>query len=176
MGAFRLKWTAAFGLLAVLALVLGGCADKRPVRVGPNWDAVWSLNPDDGDFTVTGKVGERFRVGELLAMQVNSTASGKLWVLQVDQNDAVEVLYPNSQVRDNFIRANRTLQIPPLGANWSLEAYEPIGETLIAFVVTTGNADLNDVLAMTRRPVDQRADIGGNARWGMDRTVILVER
>lgn len=157
----------------MLGALLGGCGQQDDVLVGPNWETVRNLKSGAQSFHVATSGRETLRLGDTLNFVVTSAQTGRLWVLQVDSHDQVNVLYPNENVADNTIMAGQPLSIPPADAGWTLEASEPLGKSLVAFIVVVGDVNLDEEL--------QRRDLGQALRtvmaapaWGATSRVIEV--
>lgn len=163
------------GFLAA-ALFLGGCQEEY-VHVGPNWNALHQLAPNK-------KEGFRVKVGgpktadrgERMHFEIESEREGRLWVIQADSADALTVLFPNEAEKENTVRAGESFQVPPKTANWAIQAGEPVGKSIIAFVVTAPGTDLGHVLP--RAAPDQKKSlrvVPKAAAWGVDTLVVDIE-
>lgn len=162
-------------ILFSLFLGLVACRETEYVHVGPNWAAFDKLDPTKASFAVEAQAGSRYSLGSPLHFSVSSDASGHLWIVQIDAVDQVDLLYPNTRVADNAIKARTTVQIPPAGADWSLEAGEPAGKNLVAFIVTTGDLDLGAVLR-ERKDVQQVVRmVETGPAWGFAKRVVSIE-
>ena len=163
-------------LFAVGTLLTAGCNETKYVHVGPNWDALHKLDNDAGNFEVSAKAGSSYEVGDALKLSARSEKEGRLWVVQVDSTDAVSLLYPNQLHPDNHIEADETVSIPPEGVDWTLEADEPLGESVVAFIVTTGGMSLQDALGCERSMLKALVLVGPDADWGIAKKVIEVTK
>ncbi len=162
--------------LVIVLIVLTGCKEKEYIHVGPNWNALNKLESSENQFEVTGKVADSVKLGDSLQFDVTSERAGRLWVVQVDSNDAVNVLIPNDVYTNNTITANETLTLPPSDASWEMYADEPKGSSIIAFIVTTGNTDIRDVLGGGGDSMDKALRITRVAEsWGIDKHVVDVK-
>lgn len=157
-------------LLFFLFFSISACKQTEYVHVGENWAALNELTPARSSFSVTARAKSRYKLGDELNFEVISERAGRLWVVRVDPNDEALVLYPNAYTGDNTVVAGENLQIPPTGAEWSLEASEPVGESIVAFIVTTGNTDIEDVLN-----APSSAAAAQLPPWGMAKEVINIE-
>ena len=148
----------------------------RYVHVGPNWDALNKLASESGDFNVRVRVQRQAALGDQLQVQATSERDGHLWVVFVDPDDQVTLMYPNSKSTDNAVRAGETVTIPNDNSGWSLQATEPVGETLIAFIVTVGDLDLNDILTGSGESTMTEAlmTIEDTASWSISKRVLEV--
>lgn len=170
------RYHAVSLVLLLLGALLTGCQQKPDdVLVGPNWEALRNLKPGDRSFQVHSSGRESLRVGDPMSYTVTTAQAGKLWVVQVDSHDEVSVLYPNTQVADNTIEANRPLTIPPKGGDWSLEASEPLGKSLVAFLVVTGDTQLDDLLQPKPNLDKALRVVKAAPTWGMATRVVEVQ-
>lgn len=168
-----MKFGVAPALAVLLMLAPTGCQKDRYIHVGSNWDALHKLEPPEESFGVTAGGPGKTALGEDLAFRVVSENEGRLWVVQVSPDDRMSVMFPNDAVRDNRIGAGETVRIPPPGADWTIAANEPAGKSIVAFVVTTGDIDLTDVLS-GKDGVEKAIRVAERSRWGLDKMVIDV--
>ena len=163
-------------ILPLLLILLSGCKEKEYVHVGPNWEALNKLEASEKNFKVSGDVADTVKLGEKLEFDVISERDGRLWVVQVDSEDNVNVLIPNDVYEDNAIKANEKLTLPPSGASWELYADEPKGSSIVAFIVTTGNTDIRDVLRSGKDAMSKAIRVTESAgSWGIDKRVVDVK-
>jgi len=103
--------------------LLAGLEDPRP----PFRVEVW----------VTAKGKNSFLIGEKLVFSVRSERKGYLYLLAVDSQKTVTLLFPNHLDRDNYITAGTVATVP--GAEFLSEilADEPVGQDTIIAVVST---------------------------------------
>lgn len=157
-------------LLFMLFLSITACNQKEYVHVGENWAALNNLNPSRSSFSVNARTHSSYQLGEDLNFQITSARDGRLWVVRVDPDDEAVVLYPNAYTGDNTVLAGENVQIPPAGADWALEASEPLGESIVAFIVTTENTDIEEVLNAS-----SATEAAQLPPWGMAKEVINIE-
>lgn len=165
----------AFGLVLLAGLV--GCNEKASyVKVGPNWDALYQLDDTKSSFAIKVKLKKNYQLGDNMQLSVTSPQAGKLWVVYVDPNDKVSLLYPNPVIKSNLIGANQALTIPA-DETWSVEAVEPIGHSLIAFIVTTGDGDLDEVFQQSESKGISKAlrFVAETPAWAMEKHVVEVK-
>lgn len=152
-----LKRTAVTALVTLVGLsACGQTGDTPPanppesnveyVYVGPNWASVHSLKAPANSFAVKAQGPQKAQLGDELVFSVTSERAGRLWVVQVDPADELSLLLPNAVLSSNEINVGQTVQIPPAGADWTIEAAEPLGKTVVAFIVTQGDLDMEEVL------------------------------
>ena len=148
------------------------------VHVGPNWAAVYDLKASEKTFSVKvkSKQDETMKVGADLAIEVTSDKAGKVWVVQVDPEDKVTLLFPNERSKDNTIKANAPFSVPPNEATWHIEAGEPVGKSVVAFIVTAGDTDLQDVLGNKRSMTKALRLVENAPSWGLEKVVIDVKK
>lgn len=167
-------------LLLISSFIIAGCEDEKIyIHVGPNWDMVHKLEASKDSFNVSlSGVKSNYKLGENLKLEVKSEKAGKLWIVQVDSNDEVTLLMPNQLQMDNAISANVPFNFPPAQADWSASAGEPVGESVLAFIVTTSGVDLNQVFsAKSNNNIMQKTFyiIEDEPAWGLQTKVINVK-
>ncbi len=156
---------------AVVALfAMTGCTETKYIHVGENWDAINNLQASESTFNVhVKKVKEQYKLGQEFSFEVKSDKSGRLWVVQVDADDELSVVFPNDYQADNDMSSNTTVKIPGKDDEWSLEASEPLGATVMVFVVTTGDLDLDDVLEDDKGMKKALRIVQDSDSWGFDK-------
>lgn len=170
--------TGVATLLAALMLAMTGCQQRGEVHMGPNWNALSRLDAREAAFGVDGDATSPVRLGEPIRFEVVSDEPGYLWVLSVDADDALVIVYPNREASDNRVAANQARYIPAADEDWSVEAVEPVGDNLVVFLVTGIEVDLQGAID------DASADRGGEAVmemiaeqrfWGGGTQVVEIE-
>jgi hypothetical protein len=166
------KMAVKITAVVLFASLIGitACKQKEYVHVGENWAALNNLSPSRSSFSVNARTHSSYQLGEDLNFQVTSARDGRLWVVRVDPDDEAVVIYPNAYTGDNTVLAGENVQIPPAGADWGLEASEPLGESIVAFIVTTENTDIEEVLNAPSEAAAARLP-----PWGMAKEVINIE-
>ncbi|MEW6267490.1 MAG: DUF4384 domain-containing protein [Thermodesulfobacteriota bacterium] len=163
-------------MLAAFWLLAGsGCRTVTYVHVGPNWAALHDLKPSDNAFQVTVTGRDKLTLGEEISFTVYSAKPGNLWIVQVDPKDNLTVLFPNQRVRDNYIQAEATVRLPPQGADWSIVANEPLGPSVIAFIVVRGEADLNQALGQKDGMAKALSLASESPSWGLAKLIVEVK-
>lgn len=165
------------GLLAVVSVL--GCKNEKHaeyIHVGENWAFIHAMDSPENTFPVTLKAPKHVTVGEKIHFEVKSARAGKLWIVQVDPEDHLTVFFPNEKTKDNRIEANKALIIPPQDAAWYLQASEPLGKSIIACVVTTGDTELSGALNERNSMEKAIQLIEESPTWGLDKVVIEVEK
>lgn len=163
-----------------VALLVGCKEETQYVHVGPNWASLEKLTPAEGAFPVEVRGPTDEKVGGTIQFSVRSQKPGTLWVVQVDPADEVSLVYPNGAAKQTPIAADTWQKVPPADATWTLEADEPLGTSLFAFIVTTGDTDIRDILAQgegnkTALSKAVRVVTEGGA-WGMAKQVLKVQK
>lgn len=143
------------------------------IHVGQNWDAVYRTNSPENKVKVAVTSKEKIKVGDQMSFSVTSDKDGKLWVIQVDPDDKVTTLLPNSVEKGNDIKAKHPFRFPPAGANWSVQASKPAGKSIIAFIVTTGGSGLADAIA-AKDMAKSLAIVEQAPAWGIAKVVVDV--
>jgi len=144
----------------LLTALLTGCQEPTYVHVGPNWDNLQKLQPDTSSFPVKVRADSHYKVGEPMRFSVYSERPGQLWIVQVDPEDQVSVLFPNKGQSDSSIPGGVWVSVPPERASWTLDADKPLGASMLAFIVATGDVDVANIL--------ERNQPGGGANAGTD--------
>ncbi|CCK80686.1 DUF4384 domain-containing protein [Desulfobacula toluolica] len=168
--------TKCLFLLSVLAVLIAFSGCKEYVHVGRNWDALHKIKAPEDSFQVKVTGTEKAGLGDSLNFNITSAQSGRLWVVQVDPADTLNVLFPNDAQKENAITADTPLTIPPKGADWEIAAGEPVGESLVAFIVTTGDTDLSDVLNRDKSMSKAIRIVAASPSWGMTRRIIDIQK
>lgn len=162
-------------LVSVLCcLGTANCADTEYVHVGPNWAALNELEPSEKTFTVKISGADELKVGDRFEVKITSKKEGRLWLLRVDPDDDVTLLFPNRMDDDNEIPAGVTVRIPDDDDSWGMEASEPLGKSVLAAIVTTGDADLDDVLDNQKNVPKALRLVEELPAWGIAKKVIDV--
>lgn len=164
--------------LTILLLGLGGCQNKEFIHVGPNWDAISKLDPGEAGFEVEAKVPSSVKLGEPIEFKVTSEKPGRLWIVSVDREDELSLIFPNDVDPENRIGADETRMIPPPGARWTIDATEPAGENLVAFLITDEDVDLRDIIEGV--PIEDSGEktlrvVSDRHYWGVTTEVMEVK-
>lgn len=169
------NWKSLITALLVL-LVVTACNNDEPtvIVVGQNWKAVHELKSSDKSFTVDVNGKKQLKLGDALELNLTSAKDGKLWVVRVDPNDSVDVLYPNEFSKDNTIKAYQPLSVPPKDAGYSISATDPVGHSTLACIVTTGDTDLGDVFASQGFSSKALTIIKNAPEWGIGKLIVEV--
>jgi hypothetical protein len=162
--------------IVLFSSALAACGENEYVHVGENWDALNQLNSEKAGFDVIVKLKKSFMVGDEMQLSVTSPKDGKLWVIYVDPNDKVNMMFPNDFAQDNTIKAKKPIALPT-SADWAIEAFEPKGHSLIAFIVTTGDTNLNDVFSQAESEGVSKALrlVRSQGDWAMEKHVVEVK-
>ncbi len=171
----RMLAVIAMGLFG--ALLCSGCDQPRTayVHVGPNWEALNELSEGDGGVTVTVDVDQAaFKIGEQFRFRVTSSAQGRLWAVFVDPDDRTSLLHPLRPGDANEIDAGTVVEIPDPAAGVAIEAVEPPGPSVVAFIVTTGNLDLFDALREGGSVSKALHLVEESGHWGIAKRVVEI--
>ena len=168
------SWKLIGGALALLIAVSGCSPDPEVIVVGENWKQVHDLQSSDKSFTVQVNSKKKLTVGDALELNVTSAKDGRLWIVKVDPDDQVDVLFPNSYSRDNSIKAYQPLTIPPRNSDYTIAAAEPAGHSTLACIVTTGPTELGDVFANQGFSSKALTILKQSPEWGIGKTIIDV--
>jgi hypothetical protein len=168
------QWIVASLILFLTVSGLIGCKEEEYIHVGANWDALHKLKAPEKTFSVRVSGKDRAKVGENLSFKVTSEKNGRLWIVQVDSDDNLNLLFPNEKMSDNTISADKAFVIPPENAGWSIEATEPLGKSIVAFFVTTGNRDIQDIFSKESKGKDISKSlrlVEDSEEWGVEKLV-----
>ena len=170
-----MKHYMAAGMILLMTVAgISACKEEKYVHVGPKWDALHKLTPPEDTFQVRVSGNVKAKLGENLSFRITSGKDGKLWIVQVDPQDELTLLFPNENVSDNTISARKSLSVPPRGAEWSIEASEPAGRSVVAFVITTGPIDIRDVLSEKKDISKALRLVNESGEWGIGKLVIDI--
>lgn len=170
------KIKVLFYCLAMVTLFgLSACSTKY-VHVGPNWDSIHTLKASEKTFTVQAQGTTKAALGETVEFFVTSEKSGRLWVVKVDPDDDIALLFPNSVSGTNWIDAGKLVSVPPTGEGWDIVAAEPTGLSTIAFIVTDPDTDLGDVLNGQDATMSKAfAFLKTRSSWAIDHLVVEIK-
>jgi hypothetical protein len=95
------------------------------------------------DFSVRASAAQpRLRIGrDRLAFSVESARDGHVYVLLGGPDDSLLLLFPNSRVSDNRIRAGKPLNLPQPA--WALDTFEPTGREQFIVLVSEHARDFS---------------------------------
>jgi len=150
--------------------------DVKYIHVGPNWDALQKLDVSTSKFKIKTSIKKSYKVGETISVTAKSARSGQLWVVFVDPNDEVSMMFPNKQAPNNTITADKLITLPGDNSDWAIQASEPLGQTIVSFIVTTGEVDLNDVLSSNNESTMNEAlsILDTSNQWSIQTHVVSV--
>ena len=168
------NWKSILSALIILLALIGCNREPDVIVVGENWKKVHELQSSDKSFTVEVSGKKQLKVGDDLELHVTSAKAGKLWLIRVDPNDQVDLLFPNELSPDNSIKAYQPLTIPPKDAGYSIAALEPAGHSTVACIVTTGNTDLGAVFDGQNISSKALTLIKQAPEWGIGKSIIEV--
>lgn len=165
-------------IAAITVLLAAGCnrsAQTEYVHVGPNWAAIHNLEHSENNFNVELKGPETLKAGETIRFEIKSAKTGKLWLVQVDSDDEISLLFPNKMSTDNNISAEAWLQVPPVDAGYEIFSQEPYGQSTLAAIVTTGDTGIDDVLTVQKSMAKALVLIESQPAWGIAHKVVDVK-
>lgn len=145
------------------------------VHVGPNWAALNELRAPANSFDVRVSGHTDLDVGDRLRFKVTSSKAGRLWIIQVDPQDNVNVLAPGKHWPDNRIQAFETITVPPENSGISFQASEPRGKSILCFIVTTGDLDLSQALGSGKAIKKALTIVEDPPAWGFENIVVDVK-
>jgi hypothetical protein len=154
-------------------LTSAACVQSEYMPVGPNWAAVAELEPEGETFDLETLGVTEYRLGDEMRFLATSARDGYLWIVQVGPDDSLSQLYPNDYSGDNRVRAGQITIVHPREAEWGLEAVDPVGKSIVAFVVTTDDMGLDPMLD-TREPQKGLLAFDAAGPWAIQRLVISV--
>ena len=176
-------------ILIAVALLISACNqqttstgddnkdDVQYIHVGPNWDALQKLDTSTSKFDIKTNIKKSYKLGDEITASVKSPRDGKLWVVFVDPNDEVSMMFPNGKSPNNEIEAGKSIKLPEPDSGWAIQAGEPTGQTIVSFIVTTGDLDLFDVLnSNTESTMNEALTLIDNSdQWSIKTHVVTVK-
>ncbi len=132
--------------LVCLAALFTGC-QKEYVHVGENWQTVHNLKGSENSFELEVSGPGTVNIGDVLEFTVRSEKSGRMWLVHVDTDDRVTLLYPDSESGSNWLDKNEYVTIPPRNSGQKIHAVAPAGPATVAFIVTDPDTELYQVLS-----------------------------
>ena len=165
--------------LLVVAATISGCKEEPKieyVNVGENWESLYKLRQHDNAFEVTGQVKSSYKIKERIEMVATSAEKGNLWIVQVDPNDNLTLLFPNKLTPNTKIDAGETRSLPGEQAEWEIFADKPTGKSVVAFIVTSKNTTLGTVLHGKAKDAFPKALelMRDDPAWGIDVKVVDI--
>jgi len=126
-------------LLVGLALLLVSAASAQIV-VSPQ-SIVVNPRPSFGvevwlDRDTTGDGSPAYQVGEEVRISVRPSADSYVYVFDVKPNGEITQIFPNRFDDDNFVRAGRTVTLPPSGARYMFNIAPPRGLSKVIAVAS----------------------------------------
>ena len=169
-------WTLSLLALTILLLTGFNCQAKTEyIHVGPNWNAIHNLKASEGAFSVKIKGDARLETGDTIKISVKSKKEGRLWVIQVDAEDTVSLLFPNKKDKDNRVAAGKWHRFPADDSNYRIVATKPLGKSTIAAIVTTGETTLDDVFQGQKSMSKALTILPKEPAWGVAHIVVDVK-
>lgn len=106
------------------------------------------------------KAGGVYGEGETVEIYARPSEAAYVTVFNTNARGETTVVFPNRFREQNFVRAGSVLQVPGLGAQWSLRVSAPYGANLIKAVATKQPVSLLDASQFARNG-DFRSFSGG---------------
>ena len=171
-------------LVVILALlVTGACREEQFIHVGERWAALDRLQAPADAIAMKIQAPTKGSVGETVQLRITPQADGYLWVVQVDSEDQVALLFPNSEEPDNYVAADQERVIPG-NDEYTLVLDRPTGTQLLAFFVTSQEDGLDQILSLEwrdefgldteRRNQAMGVRLDSDRRWGLEKQVMKV--
>ncbi len=126
---------ATAGTSAVMVMVMA------PGSISAEFDRM--MQGRRPDFSVRASAAQpRLRIGrDRLAFSVESARDGHVYVLLGGPDESLLLLFPNSRVSDNRIRAGKPLNLPQPA--WALDTFEPTGREQFIVLVSEHARDFS---------------------------------
>jgi hypothetical protein len=172
------KFAIISAVVCLLLTELAGAAGQEPGQAAAkpsNRDLLAKIERPQGGFEVQAKGRASLKVGEALTFQISSAKPGYLWVLHVDPQDEVSLLLPNRLDQGNQIQAGRTMILPPPWAEWDIAAGEPLGQSLVAFIVTEEKLPLVKLIEDHKNLKEALDLLARSPSWGVAKLVVEVK-
>ncbi len=118
---------------------------------------------------------KRYKLDEVMQFHVKSNVIGKVWLLQVDANDEVSVLYPYQPNQNNIIYQNQTMTLlDPSQQNDEFYASSPTGVLSVMAVVAPVHKNLEEIFVINDNRITKVA-FDNDTDWGFDRIDLMVK-
>ena len=171
-----------FKFIQVLCLVSGlnlltACSNMPPSTPSgqSNWQTLDQILPNFRGADVQVMTNARhYQVGDPIRFQITSSKAGKLWIIEVNQQDRVSVIFPHQKQANNIILANTPMMIPDSSWGVNLQAAEPRGQSQVAFIVTPIDKTLEDVVQIDNGKLAAVA-FPTNSDWGIQRVYLEIK-
>lgn len=88
-----------------------------------------------------------FRLGEKIVFSFRADEDCYVYIFNIDSQGSVNLIFPNSYCRDNFVRRGEERKIPDerMGKKFELEFGEPAGEETVKVIATKEPLDINSL-------------------------------
>jgi len=104
-----------------------------------------AAKPNDPSFNVKVRTNKKntnnqdeYQIGEMITFFINVEEDCFLTLLDINPGGEITVLFPNTYQKNNFVRAGKTIQIPPKDKKFDLKVNPPHGEERLKAVATLG--------------------------------------
>ena len=84
--------------------------------------------------------------GDSVTVKVKATQDAYIWVFDTGTSGKVHQIFPNRYDSNNFLRAGKTLEVPPPGGKYMLSVNYPKGTELITVVASKDDVPLTSSL------------------------------
>lgn len=169
------KWTA----LVLLVFVVSGCETTGTVREDSgNLAALEALHQPAKDaikVDVEANAGGVYHDGDPIRFKITSAKAGNLYIVSVNSENKAELLFPQGEGSENTLEAGKEYLFPPRDSKNNLYASKPLGRTALAFIVTAGDAQLDDILSLKGGNL-HNISFGSDTQWGVKKLSISVEK
>lgn len=166
----------------VLAAAVSGCVTTGQSMFdgfgGSNFAALDALKQPAKDgikVDVEANAGGNYHVGDPIRFKITSAKKGRLWIVKVDSENHAELLFPHGANDENTLDAGQEVLFPPRGSKQVMYADKPLGKTALAFIVTTRDAELSDVVSLKNGEL-RNVSFGSDMQWGMAKLIVNVEK
>ncbi len=124
------------------------------------------------------KAKEHVNIGDPMHLSLWTEQNGRLWLLIVEPDNSISLIYPNKNAMDNTVIAKQWISIPAKEADWRIVAAAPGGISQLIAILTPPDIDLEaDLLALNN--ASQLSDIHETLNaletWGIQTKTITVE-
>lgn len=179
-------------LILFLVCMLGACdkpeseqPQRQFVMVGPQWQALAELKAPAGSLKLEVEPQHQpaLKAGDELSWSVTASADSALWIVSVDENDEINVLFPNAIASNNQLKANIKTHIPRDKNSWAIQVAPPGGKNQLVFIVTQGDVSLEEILPAElfkslggSKKAIRLADatVGDKPQWAVSHSIITV--
>ena len=102
-----------------------------------------AAKPNDPSFNVKVRTNKKntnnqdeYQIGEMVTFFISVEEDCFLTLLDINPGGEITVLFPNKYQKNNFVRAGKTIQIPPKDKKFDLKVNPPHGEERLKTIAT----------------------------------------